>query len=630
MQNTVMIEDRGPADWIVASGCDPITFSLILNRLNAIADEMTSTLERSAWTSILSVSRDFSCAIYDAVPRQVAMFDALPVHTTSLHLVLAEIARTFAGDVHDGDVFICNDPYRFNTHVGDVVTAAPVFVDGEHRFWSVTKGHQMDIGAFVPSSVTAAAQNVWQEGLTIPPVKLVDRGRRRDDIVELYLANVRYRELLLGDLMAQLGSIEKGRQRLIELCGEHTAAEVMRYVDTIITYASRRMADQIRRMPDGVYRAEGWIDSDGVDVLDIPIKVTVSIQGDHVTVDYEGSGPQAKGGVNGSYATSQAAGAVPFLYYIDPEIPHNHGVIDHITVKAPLGSICNPRYPASTSCATVVPTNMMCDVINKALGQAMPERVLAGIPRAANVPQFAGETDWSGNAWGAMLFNNRGGMGAAFDVDGWPLFGSHGSFGGLKTQSVEQIELLYPLLVEVLEIEPDSMGFGRHNGGAGIRMVVLPRNGAVEVITFGDGSRNPPHGIAGGTRAIGGGQYVEDPDTGLRRFASASGQLRVSQGGRYVGVSSGGGGHGNPLDRDLERVRRDVRDGFVSRAAATVHFGVVLDDSPDPQILAEETRQRRELLAKKHRPEIDPVTPAAGTWAQDNMRSGDVFLLNPG
>jgi N-methylhydantoinase B len=229
-----------------------------------------------------------------------------------------------------------------------------------------------------------------------------------------------------------------------------------------------------------------------------------------------------------------------------------------------------------------------------------------------------------------MLFNNRGGMGAAFDVDGWPLFGSHGSFGGLKVQSVEQIELLYPLNIEALEIEPDSMGFGRHNGGPGIRMVVLPCNGAVEVITFGDGSRNPPHGIAGGTRAIGGGQYVEDPDTRVRRFASASGQLRVAPGGRYVGVSSGGGGHGNPLDRDLERVRRDVRDGFISRAAAEAHFGVVLDDAFDPQILVGETRRRRDVLSRQRRPDIDPTAPAAGTWAEDNMRPGDVFLLNPG
>ena len=144
-------------------------------------------------------------------------------------------------------------------------------------------------------------------------------------MTDLYLSNVRYRDLLHGDLMAQLGSIEKGRQRLVELCDECGADEVLRYVDAIIAYADRRMADEIGRMPDGVYHGEGWIDNDGVDVLDIPIRVTVTIDGDHVTVDYAGSGPQAQGGVNGSYATAQAAGAMPFMYYIDPDIPHNQG-----------------------------------------------------------------------------------------------------------------------------------------------------------------------------------------------------------------------------------------------------------------------------------------------------------------
>ncbi|MBL8581426.1 MAG: hydantoinase B/oxoprolinase family protein, partial [Rhizobiaceae bacterium] len=244
-----------------ATGFDPITFSVILNRFHSIAYEMTLTLERSAWTSILALCRDFSCAVYDAKSRQLAMEDALPIHTTSLGLVLAEISRTFGEDILDGDVFLCNDPFRFNTHIGDLVTAAPVFVDGVHRFWSVTKGHQMDVGAFVPSSVTADARNVYQEGLTIPPIKLFEAGRERKDITDLYLSNMRFRDALHGDLMAQLGSIEKGKQRLIELCAEFGAEEVLRYTDAIIDYADRRMSEEIRRMPDGVYYAEGWIDT---------------------------------------------------------------------------------------------------------------------------------------------------------------------------------------------------------------------------------------------------------------------------------------------------------------------------------------------------------------------------------
>jgi N-methylhydantoinase B len=305
---------------------DPITFSVMLGRFDAIVNEMTLTLEHTAWTSILAICRDFSCAVYDAAvpasPRQVSMYDALPIHTTSLHLVLGEIARAFAGEIADGDVYACNDPYRLNTHVGDLVTACPVFVDGEHLFWAVTKGHQMDTGAFVPSSVTAASENVWQEGIQVPPLRIVEAGRPRRDVIDLYLANVRYRNLLHGDLLAQLASIEKGRTRLVELVGEYGADTVRFYVDELIGYADRRMSAAIAAMPDGEYVAEGWVDSDGLDETDLPIRVRVEVRGDHVTVDFTGSAPQARGGVNGSLATSQATAAIPFLYYVDPTIPH--------------------------------------------------------------------------------------------------------------------------------------------------------------------------------------------------------------------------------------------------------------------------------------------------------------------
>jgi N-methylhydantoinase B len=590
---------------------------------------MTATLERAAYTPILAVCRDFSCAIYDAVPRQLAMMDALPIHTTSLHLVIAEIARTFEGDIHDGDVYLSNDPYRFNTHVGDLVTAAPVFFEGELLFWTVTKGHQMDMGAFVPSSVVASARNIWQEGLTIPPLKLYDRGRERRDVTDLYLSNMRYRDLLRGDLMAQLGSIEKGRQSALSLCAEYGRAEVKKYAELIIQYADRRMAEEIRNMPKGVFEAQAWVDNDGVAAVDVPIKVRVTINDEDIHVDYSGSGPQAEGGVNGSFATSQAAGAAPFLYYISPDIPHNQGVIDRIKVFAPEGTICNAAYPASTSCATNIPSDCMSDVINKAMATTMPERVIAGSARCGNVPQFSGETGWDGKPWGVMLFNNIGAMGASVDSDGWPLIESQAAMGGMKMQSVEQIELLYPLDVETLEIETDSMGFGRHIGGPGVRMVVRPVDQTVECITLGDGFRNPPHGAAGGTQAIGGGHYVENLETDARRFFSTSGAVRIGAHERYVSVSTGGGGHGDPLTRPAGTVRDEVRDGIVSRAAAHDIFGVVVSDDDDFVLDVTATERRRAELSTGPLRGVEPTAPGAGVWAERNMRPGDTYTLNP-
>ena len=501
---------------------DPITFSVMLHRFASIVNEMTVTVEQTAWSSILALCRDLSCAIYDWVPRQISMFDALPIQTTSMDLILRELQTSFDGEIFDGDVFICNDPYRGNTHVGDLVTARPVFVHGEPVFWSVVRGHQLDTGAIVPSSVSAVPRNVWQEGITLPPVKIVDKGVTRRDVLEVYLANVRYRDVLHGDLLAQMGACDKGRLRLIELCLEYGVDVVTQYVDAFIEYGDRRTAVEIEAMPSGQYFGEGWIDGDGHSRSDITVKVAVTIEDSTIAVDFTGSDEQAEGGVNGTFATTQAAGICPILYCIDADIPHNDGCIKRVTVHAPEGTVCNARYPASTSCATILPADVMQEAVGKALASAIPEKVMAGCVRAANIPTFSGVSADTGDDWAVMIFNAAGGGGAARDADGWPLFDSVAAFGGMKFAPVEHLELLWPLRIEEMEIEPESMGFGQWIGGPGARTTIRLLEDSAELVTFGDGYRNPPHGVLGGTPGIGGGHYLEDPTTGQRRFGGSA------------------------------------------------------------------------------------------------------------
>jgi N-methylhydantoinase B len=620
---------RAPATEQTRSGIDPITLSVLLNRFHAIAEQMSLAVERSAWSSVLSLARDFSCAIYDAVPRQVCMFDAIPIHTTSMHLVLGEIARTFAGDVRDGDIFACNDPYRGNTHIGDLVIATPVFADGAQRFWAVTRGHQLDTGATAPSSVLGTARNVYQEGITIPPIKIVEAGRERTDVIELYLSNVRYRDALRGDLLAQIGSVARAKEQLIALCAEYGAEELLRYVDALIDYADRRMAEEIETIPDGVYEGESWVDSDGAGTANIPVRCLVEVEGDRVTVDWSDSGPQAAGGVNGSYATTTAATGVPFMCSTDADLPHNQGSIDHIVVIARPGTICLAEHPGSTSCATLVPSGAMHDAIGKALAQAVPERVAAGGPRFANCPTLSGIDERTGEAWGLMFFNDGGGGGAAPGADGWPLIASVACLGGLKAMSVELLELLYPLRLERMEIEPESMGYGTSNGGPGIRTVVRPTHGAMTVVTFGDGCENPPHGILGGTPGIGGGQWVERSGDPARTFASSCATLEVPAGGAWVGVSTGGGGYGNPLERDPEAVRRDVGDGLMSRATARRVFGVVVEDTPEARVDSAATMAIRLERRADPVPPVLPTSAGAATWRRAHMRDGDAYLVDP-
>jgi N-methylhydantoinase B len=607
---------------------DPITMSVLLGRFDSIVSEMSLTLARTAWTPIIAICRDFSCAIYDAVPRQIAMFDALPIHTTSMHLVLEQFAERFAGDINEGDVFLTNDPYCGNTHIGDLVTASPVFVDGTLRFWSVAKGHQLDTGAIIASSVVASAENVWQEGIAIPPLKVIDRGVERADIVELYLRNVRYPELLRGDFRAQLASIEQGRRRLIELAAEYGAGVLGFYVDEMIDYADRRMSAAIRAIPDGVYHGAGWVDSDGFDEENILVDVSVTVDGDEVTVDMSGSAPQVRGGLNASYAVACAAGAVPFLFYVDADIPHNHGAIRHVKVIAPEGTICNARFPGSTSVATGCPADTIQDAIHKAMAPAIPHRVPAGGPKDSNLPQFAG-VDAAGEAWGAMLFNGTGGSGALDGLDGWPIWESISSAGSIRIQQVEQIELLYPLRIDRVEVEPDSMGFGRWIGGPGTRFVVSPTGpGHTECITFSDGMANPPHGVFGGTMGCGGGAFVEAAAGGPRRYLSSCGVIRIAPGERWVGVSTGGGGFGDPAERPAEQVARDVLDGFISREAAAAQFGVILGEGAAVDGMAT-AAARDALRAQRPLAALDPDGPGASRWVERHMRPGDVFLRNP-
>ncbi|MDO8209632.1 hydantoinase B/oxoprolinase family protein [Conexibacter sp. CPCC 206217] len=609
-----------------AEQVDPITFSVLLSRFDAIVEEMTLTLERSAWTSIIALAHDYSCALFDARGRQISMFDALPIHATSMGLLVQEIARCFGGDVNPGDLFLANDPYSRNTHIGDLVTAAPVFLDGEPAFWSVTKGHQLDTGAPVPSSVVPSARNVWQEGITIPPTRLVERGALREDVLRLYLANVRYADLLEGDLRAQIGSTEKGAQRLRELGDEHGREQLLVYVEEMIDYADRRMSRELAAIPDGVYRAEGWVDSDGGAVEHLPVRVCVTVSGDRVVVDYEGSAPQVDGGVNGSEATAQAAGAVPFLYYVAADVPHNDGATRHIEVRAPLGSICNAAYPASTSVATCIPSDLMQDVVNKAMAEAIPERVPAGGTRNANTPIVSGS---DGRGWAFAMLNSAGGGGASHGCDGWPLYYNLAALGAMKILPVEQLELLYPVRVRQAEIEPESMGFGQWIGGPGVRLVAEPLEGEMIVVNCGDGCANPPHGALGGTAGIGGGQYSERPDGGPRTYVSSTASLRVARDERWVSVSTGGGGFGRPERRDPARVREDVRDGLLGAETAREVFGVVLGPAPGRELDAEATAARRAELAEREVATVDPAEPGAAPWLRRVMRPGDAYLLNP-
>ena len=609
---------------------DPITFSVIRNRFEAIGQEMTLAMEQTAWTSVIALARDYSCMIYDAHesgPRQVTMADCLPIHCNSIRTLLMEVVKVFGDDIHDGDVFMSNDPYRGNTHIPDLVTAQPVFVDGKQVFWTVARGHQLDTGAIEASSIVPSAATIFQEGIVIPPTRLIDRGVERHDITELYLSNVRYRDALNGDLRAQLGSCGVGRKGLIELCEQYGRDEVVRYSDGLMDYAEQRAIEEFKKIPDGVYEGETWTDTDGNGATDIPIRAKITKKGDDIHVHYSG-GPPSTGSFNATYAVLQATSTIPFLYYIDSDIPHNHGVLKHLSGDAAENTICLAKWPAATAGATTNPADPMHDVINIAMADAIPDLVPAGGAKTSHLPNFNGVDSRTGEVWGCLLFNSGGGSGAAKDADGWPMFCTIAGMGGLTGAPIEEIELHFPIRVEENEIETDAMGFGKWIGGPGLRTSYRPVAGGMECHGFGGGLKNPPHGVNGGTMGPGGGIYIEHGD-GSRTFSSSAHQMQVKDGEVWRGVSPGGGGWGNPLDRDAEQVRRDLRDEWISNETARDVFGVVVKDDLEKTIDQEATEERRAELRKTPRPMIEPTTPAAGKWTANKMRPQDRYLEAP-
>jgi N-methylhydantoinase B len=611
---------------------DPITFSVILNRFNTIAREMTLALEYTSWTSILALARDFSCAIYDVHARQVCMMDALPIHTNSLHVILRSMVKAFEGNVYDGDVIVSNDPYSGNTHVGDFVTACPVFYKGEHLFWAVTKGHQLDCGAYEATSVAPSAKDVWQEALQLPPIKFYEKGEPRQDVINMYLANVRYKELLYGDLKAQLGSIWTGKRRMIELVDEYGPEELSNYIEAILDYSDRRTSEEIRNIPDGTYEAESWIDSDGMGNTDLKVRAAVTIKDDHIHVDFAGSAPQGAGGTNGTQGVMEASAGIPILTAIDPDIPHNDGCLRHITCEAPEGSIVKAKYPASTAMATLCPAGQEQEVVWKALAKAAPERSSAGYGGFHCIPSISGvdERGEEPAGWGAMFFNGGSGGGASKNADGWPLIMTSSGMGGLKIISTEMSEMLYPIMMDHHEIETDSMGHGETMGGTGIRIEVRPYDTPMECHATGDGASNPPYGLFGGTPGIGGGNYREYLDSGKRDYCSSKGYMKIEPGEMWCGVSSGGGGYGDPLQRSAEKVCEHVRDQIISFETGHEIYGVVMD-AKNFILDAAATEARRAKLANERGEvtEIQPTVPGSSTWLKDNMREGDNYLLDP-
>ena len=627
MTTTAASAETRAHDETLPDDIDPTLFAVLKNRYFSIAEEMTYSYERAAASPVISLARDFSYSVLTGSGSLIAIWDGCPHHVTGLHMVVKSLIDAFGDDVADGDLIVTNHSYSGNTHVGDLVCATPVMVDGEVVFWSVAKGHQLDVGAQIATSMPHTAENVWQEGLQLPPIKLWEAGRLREDVFRMYLANVRYPHLIEGDFFAQRGAVGVGKRRIQELIGEYGVDRVVRYSEALLDYGHRRARAELATWPDGTYEGVAWLDSDGSGATDIEIRASMNVEAGRVRIDFTGSSPEVRGFTNSGVGNTTTSAILPIMCAISGDIPKNQGTINCVEVDpGPEGSITNPRWPASCAGCTCLTGDVISEAVWKAIAKAKPEIAVAGVCKCTGIGFGCGidrRADEELEYAGVANFNSSGGFGASRGHDGWPSATTYGGLGSLRFMDVELQELLFPLLYERLEVEPDASGAGEWIGGPGIRTEILARGGTFEHFVFGEGSMNPPFGVSGGYPGIGGGHFIER-QSGDREFYNSKAHLELEEGDRWICVSSGGGGYGHPHDRAPELVADDVRNQRFSPAVARDVFAVELTADGQVDQAATEALRR----SRPDRPLVDPTVASAGHWYADNMRDGEPLFVD--
>ena len=569
---------------------DGVTLALVQNRLDNISQQMGWVMTRTARSPIFSHAHDFSCFIADARGEIVSQADGIPIHTGGGGFAVRALLEAFRGDIAEGDAFVLNDPYvGGGNHLPDWVIARPVFVDGEIVAFTCNRAHQSDIGGGAAGTYNPEAFEIFQEGIRLPPLRLVARGTTREDLWQLLLVNTRTPHFLDGDLRAMLGSTRIGAEQIGRLCGQLGRDTALAYFAGILDHADRRFQEALRGLPSGIYRGEAWFDNDCFTAMDIPILVALSVSADHLTVDFTGTAPQIRGFKNSSLANTYSSVYTALSSFFDPSIPRNSGTFRNVTIVAPEGSLVNPRPPAPMTMCTVFPACQIIDAIWQALGQADPERSCAGWGNSS-FPICSG-VKTSGETFVMYHWAGASGGGAVRGRDGFPQQGGVNTLCGLVIPNIEAFEQLYPVRIARQELRCDGGGPGMYRGGTGVSYEVDVHR-PVQFSFRGEGSSKfPARGVAGGGCGATGEITIRTSDGDL--FVAPPYGIRHVSPPRLTMVSSGGGGWGNPLERDPALVVRDVRDGVVSADAARDTYGVVLQrDGWRVDLPATEARRR--------------------------------------
>ena len=534
-----------------ANDIDPVTLEVLRNQFESVADEMGQVLIRGAYSPNITERQDCSTAIFDADGRMVAQAEHIPVHLGAMpEAVDAVLDREPA----PGDVFILNDPFAGGTHLPDVTLVAPIAPREEIIGYAVSRAHHADIGGMTPGSMPAGAEEIYQEGLRLPPTRIVEAGQRNEGLFSLILANVRNPDQRRADFRAQLAATERAETRLAELIDDHGYDRVVDGFDAVIDYSRERIRESISGLPDGTYCASDVLEGDGVTDDDIEIQAAVTIDGATITVDFDGTDAQLDGNLNAPLAVATSAVYFVIRCITDPEIPPNHGCYEPVTVDAPEGCLLNPEPPAAVVGGNVETSQRVTDVVFLALAEAAPDRVPAQGQGTMN----------------NLIIGGRGGEFAYYETIGGG-FGGRASADGMDgvqvgmtntlNTPVEALEAEYPLRVERYALRPDSGGDGAHRGGLGLeRRLRVQQDATVSLLT--ERRRHAPQGVDDGEPGATGQNLLRLPGESEKSVAAKT-TVDVPADTVVTMRTPGGGGHGDPGERDAGKREQDRIDGKV-------------------------------------------------------------------
>ncbi len=549
------------------STSDPITISVVQHRLTGIVQEMGEAMLRTSFSQILNSSRDFSTAICGADSQLVAQADHIPVHVGALQPATAAIIEAFGEDVHPGDIFLLNDPYFGGSHLPDVTAFAPVFIEDKLAFWAINRAHHSDIGGATYGAYNAAAREIWQEGLRLPPLRLYDKGTIRQDILRLLKTNVRHARDFEGDLMAQIGSVLLAERRLHTLANEFGGDTILQCVTRILDATEAQTRAIFSEWQDGTYHGEACLDDDGRGNTDIAIRARVTVTGSDLVIDLRASDPQVESFLNSSVANTRSAVIVAIAVLLDPQIPKNEGVVRPVKILTEPGTIVHPHPGAPVTMCTSHCGNEIIEAVVVALSGACPDRAMGGWGRRLRIA-IKGVDPRNGRPFIWHMFHARPGGGASSAGDGWHNSGEWHSAGGLKFGSVEVAETRFPLYFPVHEFRQDSGGDGKYVGGTGcdLALVVETETPAVANVA-GDGIRHGARGMLGGQDGRPHRYLLRSPGAEAVVLASKMEGLPVPPGSTFEVHSGGGGGWGPAEERAADARQRDFANDITSTSS---------------------------------------------------------------